>query len=56
MVEEADFTGDYFYGLLKELLNSLAKLKEMSASLIKLARPDAAKVVADRILKCFPPG
>ena len=51
MVEEADFTGDYFYGLLKELLNSPAKLKEMSASLIKLARPDAAKIVADRIIK-----
>lgn len=51
IIEEANFSGEYFYHLLKELLDSPARLKEMSASLIKLAKPDAAKIMADRILR-----
>lgn len=51
MVEEKGFTVASFYLLLKDFISSPARLKDMSASLIKLAQPNAAKVVVDRILR-----
>lgn len=52
VIEEKNFTEDFFYSSLCDLLSSPLKLKDMSSSLLKLARPDATRLAVERVLKC----
>ncbi len=53
LMEEKNFTEDFFYAAVIDLLSSSSQLKKMSSALIKLARPDAPQLAAERILKCY---
>ena len=53
MIEEIDFTKDFFYRSLRDLLNLHPQLKKMSSALLGLAQPDAVKKAVERILECY---
>jgi UDP-N-acetylglucosamine--N-acetylmuramyl-(pentapeptide) pyrophosphoryl-undecaprenol N-acetylglucosamine transferase len=49
VMEERNFREEFFYNTAKGLLASSSGLKTMSGALLKLARPDAAKLAAERM-------
>lgn len=51
MIEETNFTEDFFYHSVRDLLNSCTQLKKMSGALLKLAQPDATKLAKERVVE-----
>lgn len=51
VIETDNLTLNVFINQLKKLLSSLEKLKEMSEAAKKFAKPEAAKIIAEEIIK-----
>src|SRR4030095_16838641 len=49
VIDEGNLSGDSLAGLLKELMTDRNRLARMSAAARRLARPDAAERIADRV-------
>ena len=50
LIEEINFTDNFFYQSMRDLLNSPYKLKKMSSALLSLACPHAAKLAAVEVI------
>ena len=51
IIEQAHLNGAVIAGRIEELLGNSARLAKMSASARELARPDAARVIADKAIE-----
>jgi len=50
LIEEVNFTEEFFYCSVRDLLHSHSQLKKMSSVLLSLAQPDATKLAAERLM------